>query len=343
MPSKTTTLTNAPHGSGGAPASRWLVTWLLALLLVITAVGSLEAYWRREGFLPGVPETNELWYFWRQQVYQPDGKVIVLLGTSRMNADISLATLHRCLPTYRTVQLAVPGPQSPLGVLRDLLADDRFTGVVICELETPMLERSHWNDQSQYRQYRPSAVLPWVEAVLGALRLSFMVACQPQMTLRAILTSDTQPAADRLALVRTFAREMEYDFSPVGESGAAAAGQDMEELFRRSHFPSVDSLRAEIQALDRMVQAFARRGGSVVFVRMPSSGAQLQLEERFNPRSSNWDRFAERTKAVCVHFRDIRGAANLRCGDGVHLDRRASPQFTYTLVAELQSRGVMQR
>lgn len=115
-----------------APPVRFLRVWLLALLIFGASISTLEAYWRSHGFRPMVPDSKDLWYFWRQRVYRDDGKVIVLLGASRMHADISVPVLQRLCPDYRVVQLAAFGKGSPLAILEDLVREAASLG--LCSL-----------------------------------------------------------------------------------------------------------------------------------------------------------------------------------------------------------------
>jgi hypothetical protein len=75
-----------------------------------------------------------------------------------------------------------------------------------------------------------------------------------------------------------------------------------------------------------------------VFLRAPSTGERWRLEERFHPKK-NWDLFAASTSAICIHFRDVSGIADLKCPDESHLDFRDSPVFTRAVLIELKARG----
>jgi hypothetical protein len=89
-----------------------------------------------------------------------------------------------------------------------------------------------------------------------------------------------------------------------------------------------------------MVRCLQGRGGRVVFLRAPSSGERWRLEERFHSKKQCWDRFAQRTTAQCVHFRDCRNLAELRCPDESHLDYRDAGRFTRGLISEVRRQGM---
>ena len=92
-----------------------------------------------------------------------------------------------------------------------------------------------------------------------------------------------------------------------------------------------------------MASAIERRGGKVVFVRMPTSDEHWALDESKYPKALYWDRFAAVAEATAIHFLDVPGLAGFECPDTSHLDTRDSVAFTGRLVHELLDRGVIDR
>ena len=107
LPPLTSTPSNLPNSRNRVPMRQWVRLWLCAMLLFVGCVGSLDAICRRQGFRPTVDDSLDLWHFWRQQVYRNDGRVLVFLGTSRVQSDVSLTTLGERLPGYTIVQLGL--------------------------------------------------------------------------------------------------------------------------------------------------------------------------------------------------------------------------------------------
>src|SRR5262249_10920232 len=85
----------------------------------------------------------------RGDVYANGPKTLVFLGTSRVLTDISMRTLARELPDYAAVQLGVDG-RDPAASLRDFANDDRFHGIVVCEMSEHAFEKSGIDDQQDY-------------------------------------------------------------------------------------------------------------------------------------------------------------------------------------------------
>ena len=58
-------------------------------------------------------------------------------------------------------------------------------------------------------------------------------------------------------------------------------------------------------------------------------------------RARYWDRLAEHTGAITIHFHDLPRVRELPLPDGSHLDLRDAPTFTAALLDELARRGVL--
>src|SRR5580704_6820271 len=174
-----------------APKLPWGRALFLAIALFACSTGGLEAYWRAQGVRPQVPDSVDLWSYWRRQVYEPAGGVLVFLGTSRVRADIDLETLSRALPAFRSVQLGVNGNVSPIGTLRSFADDSGFRGIVICELAAPFLQFSRWEDQHEYfgRAWKSRA---W-EQPIGAWLRDKMVLLNPRVTISSLVRDHIRP------------------------------------------------------------------------------------------------------------------------------------------------------
>jgi hypothetical protein len=109
----------------------------------------------------------------------------------------------------------------------------------------------------------------------------------------------------------------------------------------RQPVPSFNELDDELTALDGLVRRLEQRGGRVVFVRLPSSGARWELEEHFHPREEYWTQFPGKCGGEWIHFRDVPGMRDVLCPDGCHVDCRNTRQFTHALIEELSSRGII--
>src|SRR5947209_1539534 len=80
---------------------------LVAVCFVLLAVGSIEAAWRLSGYRPSVTDSPALWAYHRRQAVERSGKIVALLGTSRMLTDFSTDAFHRRYPGCRIAQLGI--------------------------------------------------------------------------------------------------------------------------------------------------------------------------------------------------------------------------------------------
>jgi hypothetical protein len=330
--------------SGTVAKLPWLRVALLAFGLLAASIAGLEGYWRVKGYRPNVTDSKDLWCFWRRRVYRDDGKIIVFLGTSRILADISLETMQDCLPEYRTIQLGINGAKSCVGLLKGFADDPAFRGIVVCELDTPLLERSLWLDHEEYQRYQPLRSAEYTSAATKAFLADYCVVLRPAFSiresLRRYLLPGTWPPAD--AICGTFRRETQWRFRelPDVERLRLSTTAQYEEQYAQHRFPSFRSLAAEIHDINGMVRTLRARGGNVVLLRAPSSGHRWQLEERQHPKVSNWDNLAAATDACCIHFSDHAQMCSLRCPDESHLDVSDAQQFTRLVAHELVLCGV---
>jgi hypothetical protein len=315
------------------PCLRWVRVYGLAILIFGVSVGGVEAYLAREGFEPSVPDSMELWYFWRNRIQPANQETIVLLGTSRLKADISLAAIQAQFPRHKIVQLAVSGAASSLGVAKQLIESSNFHGMIICELDTPLLDPALWNGALDYQDYSPMSLSGYCETIgrdwlFGRFRcLDADAASLRALCRRCLVDSGKVVGRDHAS---TFERETRMDFSKVlsAEALDLATTRSYERLYTAKPMPNWEAISKGIAGVSALARELRSRNGCLIFLRAPSAGRRWQLEEQYHPKSTNWDRFAATTEAICIHFRDYDDLRKFDCPDGSHLDFRDAPAFT---------------
>jgi hypothetical protein len=312
---------------GGVPRLPCVRVLALAVALLGISIGGLEAFWREQGYRPNVPDTIDLWSFWRTRVYSPCGNVVVFLGTSRIRGDVDLDVLERSCPAYRCVQLGVSGNVSPIGTLRSLSLDAGFRGVVICELAAPFLERSRWIDQQQYflQPLRSAPSEPLVYAYLRDNAAVLHPALGIAPLLKHSLTGQPLPSPSRCRA--SFDRSLHF-------SDAAVTRPRDDELTAQMPVGNRSLMEglAEVRESVRRIQA---RQGSVVFVGLPTGlPAANATNSGFN--DVTWARIAEITGAICIPLETGDSLGPFRCSDNVHLGKRQARRLTECLVTELR-------
>ena len=113
-------------------------TWMLVIILLVAWCALAEGTWRALEYKPSATDNDEWWAYHRGLVGKNDTNSIVLLGSSRILADISTRELHERLPGYSVAWLGVPST-SPVAALKDLARDSEFKGFVIVEWDAALL------------------------------------------------------------------------------------------------------------------------------------------------------------------------------------------------------------
>jgi hypothetical protein len=81
------------------------------------------------------------------------------------------------------------------------------------------------------------------------------------------------------------------------------------------------------------------RGGSIIFVRPPSSGPLLEAENKHYPREVYWEALLKYTDVPGVHFADYPATANFDCPEWSHLYSKDAVTYTETLVTAIQQKA----
>lgn len=326
------------------PTLPWRRMWVLALLFCGLALGGEEGFWRYCGFRPSVQDDTLLWAYHYERAASAADRGIVLIGASRINAGVSTSAMSRRFPEHCVVQLARYGGGSPMGTLRRIAQDDRFTGVVVCDFLGPFLRMSNWDDQEHcYAKDFSRAEL--LEALPGWLGQRCFVVRLRDLAVPKICESVYQnsrlPTPNLVSM--HLDRSIALDFTKVANVESLRSRKQKQ--FRRQYAdrPKLSSreMTAAFQEIESLVRQIAQRGGQVVFVRAPSSGQRWQLEERYHSRDACWSRFAHSTSACCLHFRDDARMQTLKCPDGSHLDYRSAEKFTAALIDQLIGEGIL--
>ncbi len=101
-------------------------------------------------------------------------------------------------------------------------------------------------------------------------------------------------------------------------------------------YKNMDEFREAIRDVADSVARIQHNGGKVVFLRLPATGARLQLEEATYPSALYFGVLAERTSAPWIDFRELSHENDLDCPDESHLSADSALVFTSRLVERLR-------
>lgn len=329
-----------PTNVGHAPRAPLVRVLFCATLAIIIAATGLELTWRALGYKPSVSDSRELWSYYRQTVYHPSRRVIVLLGTSRMQCGVVTDLLRREFPRYRVVELATAGVGSPAGTLEHLAGDDAFAGVVICEMLAPFLLHRRW--ESQRGRYGTDVRFSQrVNAVLAGQCESRLAMLSPVLSIGSLTSS----LADTASLPRQSTLRVRPDRSIVIDPSKSKR-QTPNPIDGWSEAAGPSELRKDfLIGLSRLANAVYRiqsRGGSVIFVHLPSGPAIRASEDETFPRKDYWNLIVARSGAVCIDDKALDAAGDYKTADGQHMDSRVATVFTMDLVKNLRTLAALQ-
>jgi hypothetical protein len=318
------------------------------------------------GFRPTVVDSPELWSAQRDRASSLGSRAIILIGASRAQLDVDLATLEQDSGQI-PVQLAIDG-SSFLPVLADLAADDRVTGTILVDYQdSNVVWRDHEAAANQYiafwsREQRRGRPVGFAasEFALSSLRQRFlrtyadgagpMVALThrilpPRATPQYLLTL---PGRERAAdYTRVPMPDFYYQRAMRNAGIAEIPPQPSLEAFEAALSDRIDALpQAPTAAFDdnakaagQFVDRIQARGGHVVFVMFPRSGLVKKADDVRFPRDRFWDRIVAETGEKGLNFSDVPALAAFYCPDGSHLDAKDRVAFTHAMAMSLLARG----
>ena len=325
-----------------------------AAALAVAALAAGEAFWRGRGVRPSVADSATLWAAARTDLPAGDRSAVAAIGASRMHAAFDSDLVRDRLPGRAVRNLAIEATAAR-DVLADFAADPTFRGVLLVGVTEDHLAAAPGGAAGYVGRAAAgvSAGARLGEAVRAAVQARCVTAGGQVGWGQVVgrLRAGRGLPAHSLTVMRPD-RDLDCRFlSPDGtmRPGTAAARRARAAaIARRLTGPPPDPA-AWLAAADGHVEAaaaIAARGGRVLFVRMPTSGAYRELADRHHPRGRFWDRFAAAADRVpgvaAVHFRDVPALADLRCPDGSHLDAADKPRFTAAILAESAARGFLE-
>ena len=330
-------LSTSNSNAEGLSAS-WHKAWVLGAVLSLLGLVCVEWGYRAHGFIPSQEDDPLLWTLSREQVYQP--RSVVLSGASRIQVGFDTDTFRERYPDRPLVPLYIAATW-PVAVLRDLSEDERFSGTVIISVKVSSMMRAEFDSQQLYveaarekknvnNRFNRKAKR-WLDERV-AFRESRITSRKQVLALMrtgAVLPPQWTTMKPDRSIVADYAKAKElYHARVQKEGGATSSGMIPEGGEQLGAFQWVEKLSPEAwleQALEveAMADRIAARGGQVIFVRYPTSHNLWPLSERFFPKEHYWDRFAEASDHLCIHFKDY-PALDLETAEGSHLDLRSS-------------------
>lgn len=329
------------------PPRPWGRILLATVLLAGALLAAWEWHWRTFGVVPGYRNSDGAWARQRRRINAGEGDATVIIGSSRVLFDLQLPIWER-LASERPIQLALEGT-SPVPILEDLADDSDFTGRLLIGV-APVLFFSDFARRvgvlPYYRDESPSQRSgQWL-----SMRLEPMLAFyDPDFSLSTVvrrqawpLRAGAPPEVEVRKLSVTDADRNTRMWNKIEHDPAyRALMRDIWKrlLTSRPPPPPAVAIALREKQIERAVAAITklrRRGVPVLFLRPPSSGLWLQIEQRAFPRAETWDRLLARTGAQGIHFEDHPELQGYDLPEWSHLSASEADRFTAALVPIIQ-------
>ncbi|MEO6610902.1 MAG: hypothetical protein ABIT05_11180 [Chitinophagaceae bacterium] len=324
---------------------------LLMFFIVLVSLAAWEIHLRNSGVTRTYDDGGPLWSDKRSRVYQPAEKATVFIGSSRIKFDLDIPTWETMTGT-RAVQLACVG-SNPIPLLQDLADDPGFKGRLVVDVTEilffstapPNLERP-LSSIRYYKDRTPAQRASFALDHLLESQLAFLD--KDNFSLNAYLSK--LPIKDRPGVFQepifpwqfgrvNFDRQETMTTEFLSDTNLHRRVTNIWEFFRSiSKEPPASG--AKLDSLLNIVKISAdkikARGGSVFFVRTPSSGPFWQGEQMGYPRDKYWEKILQVTGCEGLHFMDYPALNHFVCPEWSHLSPADALVFTKEFIRILR-------
>ncbi len=324
------------------------------MLVVVTAVVTCyEMHLRNGGLGVSYDDGPALWADKRAKVYGDKEEQVVFIGSSRIKYDIDIETWKK-LTGIQAVQLACVG-STPVPILKDLANDPDFSGRLVIDVTEPIFFSSvpffFERPTDNLKYYHDHTIAQNISFQLhSALESQLVLLDEENLSMNAqlgIVPYIVPQLQDRPGVFggpifpiefarTTFDRQTYMTDKFVADTAQVGIVRSIWAGLAKMPMPMNDAqILAFIKDIKKNTDKIKARGGEVVFVRTPSSGAFRQMELMGFARPRYWDKLLEVTGCPGIHFEDDAATKNLTCPEFSHLNQADAKSYTKAFVRNL--------
>ena len=344
------------------PRHRWLL--LAVLTIVFTGLSTLgwEIHVRSIGYAPALNDTEDLWAS-RRTIVDAEPHRTVLIGSSRILFDFDMDVYEKEFGN-RPLQLATVGT-NPGPYLEDLANHSDYSGTVIVGVVPGLFfapggppMKSPQNHLKRFRDWSPTQ--KFSHQVSRIMEKWFAFLNDSDLTLNQLLLDLKIPNRKNVKTkpeLPPYFHEVDEE-RQGGMTEFAAKNIPLQKRIQQIWIPSftpppppkgksAEEAKADFnKAVETIlkntkthVDKIRKKGGKVLFLRLPSTEHLREMENKFTPRKQFWDRILKTTGAPGIHFEDYEELKGFDCPEWSHLNRQDATEFTKRLMPIL--RGVL--
>lgn len=325
---------------------------ILALILVLTSTGGWELYLRSKNYPISFNDDESLWSTKRKEVYEPITDATVFIGSSRIKYDLDIPTWQSNTGD-KAIQLSFPGT-SPRPLLEDLANDKNFKGKLIIDVteglfygrNTTRTEKAAKDALKFYKDWTPAQ--QFSSHINFILESGFVFLEKNKFSLNALL--DDLPVPKRKGIIerpkfpRAFGMNTSDRESFMSETFLRDTLLQQKQkanwtkVGNLDKIPGIsgDSLQTIFNEVKNAIDKIKARGGQVLWIRTPSSGAYLEAEKYNYPRQEYWDKLLAFTNTNGIYFEDYPATAHFICPEWSHLSPKDAAEYTKALINILE-------
>lgn len=320
---------------------------ILTVVLVTLAVISWELYVRSKGFDTSYDDDPALWADKRKMVYEPADKATVFIGSSRIKFDLDINTWESITGNH-AIQLACVG-STPIPVLENLAGDENFKGRLVVDVTEGLFFST-----SSGNARRPSENLKYFKEHTPAQEASFQInhlleskfafLNKEWLSLGAQLDRFNVPDRPGVYHFRGFPPDFgrvkfnRQEYMTDKMAGDTTIQNIVKNIWvaivKASKEPPASGAKLDsiLNVVKIAVDKIKARGGEVLFVRTPSSGAFQMGENMGFPREKYWERLLAATGCPGIHYADYPAIAHFICPENSHLSQSDAIVFTKNFI-----------
>ncbi|MCA9110428.1 MAG: hypothetical protein KDA52_10795 [Planctomycetaceae bacterium] len=324
--------------------------WGAGLILAFALLAAVELYWRQGGAKPSVTDNPALWSYHRGRAANDAEETVVIVGTSRAQLGIDVETIEKQYPHYSVVQLAIASGGVPPATIADLAADEAFRGLLIVDGIPSWITSETWDAQqgfvdAYHQMQSPTQNFETLMTAAGESQLTLLRAsCGLRALASALMTGRRPTESPRWMLVNrcVHADYDHVDTDKINAEELTRLQEDLEEKVERRE-AEYEEWKKLMSRLAQHFQTMLDRGCRIAFVRFPTSGPRVEVDEHVAPRPKYWDVCCDilPKEVVKIHFADELTLRNFQCPDMSHLDYRDARLFTQALFDLLAERSLI--
>lgn len=327
------------------PFLKWREIFATLFLLVVGFFIVWNIVCMNFGYRIQPKDDARLWVYQRQRLSSAGKNAIVLTGSSRMRAGMDLNEIRR-ITGKEPFQLAV-GSGSPIPVLKNLAADESFSGTIIAEvteyifhLESDDSMTDRWIAEYAEGKYDHDYLFP-----LKACAESLIIHPEIGYTLPEILQNvftGKFSDSDFLEKVSQGAppkNNFERSWQGYHDDLPPAQIELRRQVSNEAILQAVKNKTpdpAKFHELARRISSYTKliesRGGKVILVSFPLNGEIKELNEKYFPKTEFWNVIAKESFAQTVYFADYPQLASIETMDGTHFSGKNATRFTDELL-----------